>query len=317
MKKFQTGLALALSAVLSVTLFSGCMANAKAASQKAPAAAENGSVKVENLASKTPAKAEPAGQEVTSGGCTIQLKSVQTDGYVARILLGITTPEGTDIPNEEMTQVDFFNNGGTFTSGKAEPMVGTQSIALLDDGDGKDNTVDMQMDFWAEAKGGKPVYTNKSEWELKLVDLRATRWNEKENSTEEKILADGAWELTVRFDETNMDEEELELISSPVEAKASVGFGEDGKDVMETFSITSVKLRKFSSQITAKALPSASVPEGAEPDFYIWPGHQTCAVMKDGTQVKLYRDGNQQPLDLSQVDHVILADGTKLPAVQK
>lgn len=297
MKKFQTGLALALSAMLCVSLFSGCMTTAKAA--------QAGANKTQTV------------QEMTSNGCTIRLKSARTDGHVARILLGITAPESTRFPTEETTQIGFFNYGGTFTNDSAAPANASLSTAIVDDGDGKANTVYMQMEFWAESSSGKPVYAKNSVWKLNLVDLQATRWDANTQSSEVTTLADGAWEFSVRFDDTNMDLDELELISSPVEAKASVGFREDGEDVMETFSITSVKLRAYSSQITGKALSAASVPEGAAPDFYTWPGHQTCAVMKDGTQVKLHHDGNQQPIDLSQVDHVLLADGTKLPAVQK
>ena len=39
-------------------------------------------------------------QEATQNGYTLRLKSVETDGYVARILLGVTAPEGTVLPTE-------------------------------------------------------------------------------------------------------------------------------------------------------------------------------------------------------------------------
>ena len=53
---------------------------------------------------------------------------------------------------------------------------------------------------------------------------------------------------------------------------------------------------------------------GDSADFYAWRGHRAHAVMKDGTQIELLRGQNCEPVDLDQVDYVLLADGTKLPA---
>ena len=50
-----------------------------------------------------------------------------------------------------------------------------------------------------------------------------------------------------------------------------------------------------------------------DPEFYAWRGHLTYAVMKDGTQIQLLPDRNCDPIDLAQVDYVLLADGRKLP----
>ena len=51
---------------------------------------------------------------------------------------------------------------------------------------------------------------------------------------------------------------------------------------------------------------------GDSADFYAWRGHRAHAVMKDGTQIELLQGRNGEPVDLDQVDHVLLADGTKL-----
>ncbi len=56
---------------------------------------------------------------------------------------------------------------------------------------------------------------------------------------------------------------------------------------------------------------------GDSADFYKWRGHRAYAVMKDGTQIELLRSRNCEPVNLDQVDHVLLADGTKLPAPNK
>ena len=57
-----------------------------------------------------------------------------------------------------------------------------------------------------------------------------------------------------------------------------------------------------------RAAPSA--------DFYGWRDHFAYAVMKDGTKIQLLERTNCEPIDLAQVDYVLLAGGTKLPVPQ-
>ena len=76
-------------------------------------------------------------------------------------------------------------------------------------------------------------------------------------------------------------------------------------------------MRKFSSEITrdiaAETEEQRAEAEMCDPEFYAWRGHLTYAVMKDGTQIQLLPDRNCDPIDLAQVDYVLLADGRKLP----
>ena len=46
----------------------------------------------------------------------------------------------------------------------------------------------------------------------------------------------------------------------------------------------------------------------------MWKGHFACAVLKDGTQIKLLGERNEEPIDLEQVDYVLLPDGIRLSA---
>ena len=78
---------------------------------------------------------------------------------------------------------------------------------------------------------------------------------------------------------------------------------------MDTLTLTSYKLRKFSHSSEIVSDPNA--PGGA--NFDRFNGSSTKVVLKDGTAIEF----GEQPLDLDQVDHVILADGTKLTVPQE
>ncbi len=52
-------------------------------------------------------------------------------------------------------------------------------------------------------------------------------------------------------------------------------------------------------------------------DFYMWNGHFICVVMKDGTRIELWDQENDSAIDLTQVDYVLLPDGTKLPVPEQ
>ena len=125
----------------------------------------------------------------------------------------------------------------------------------------------------------------------------------------------GRLAFSVTFDETNTDYRELELLTEPTTLKASTGWLADGTDVIEEFPVSSFRLRKFSSTVTWDS--SSQIEAGdllPHADFYIWNGHFAYAVLKDGTQIELLEDRNTEPIDLEQVDYVLLPDGTRLSA---
>lgn len=102
----------------------------------------------------------------------------------------------------------------------------------------------------------------------------------------------------------------MEFVKEPVKAQAEGGWSAKTGDIYEDVEITSFKLRSLSAAITHT---------GGEKSLTGGPGHQIFVVMKDGTQVEVFGYNGQiyklmSPIDLTQVDHVLLADGTKLPA---
>lgn len=243
-------------------------------------------------------------QEATQDGYTVQLKSVETDGYVVRILLGITAPEGTALPDVEFSN---WYSALTPTSGTVSGDGSTNGI--MDDGDGKDNTADwLLIDSPTMADGSMP-FAPGSTWEAHLVDIVHSGWDSVNNRSYNDTLAEGEWLFPIHFDEQNGDYRELELLSQPVSAKASTCWRMDGTDVtdvLETFRVTSVKVRRMSIKLTSDA--------GENADFFLFYGASSYAVMKDGSRVEIMNSEFVEPIDLEKLDYILLADGTKLPA---
>ena len=241
----------------------------------------------------------------TQNGYTLAVKSVETDGYVARILLGLTAPEDVDL---EGLALSFDRN--SFTAQNRQFQGGGISGGVVPDGDGLANTVDLLEEYSVTFQDGLRPYELGSVWELNVTDLYVDRRRESS-----RILTEGDWHFSVTFDETNTDYRELELLTEPTTLKASTGWLADGTDVIEEFPVSSFRLRKFSSHVT---WDSSSQTEAGDrlpyADFYAWHGHCACAVLKDGSQIELLGERNEEPIDLEQVDYVLLPDGTRLSA---
>ena len=244
-------------------------------------------------------------QEATQNGYTLKLKSVETDGYVARVVVGITAPEDVDIES-----LNISDGGMFFGTPDRESMGGSGAFNDVTDGDGLANTKDLVAEFTESFQDGLRSFELGATWDLDITDLYVDQW-----LPTSRVLTEGEWHFSIIFDETNTDYDEMELISSPITATACTGWSLDGKDVLMEFPISSFKLRKFSSEITQDTAAETEEQRRAAPsaDFYGWQDHFAYAVMKDGTKIQLLERTNCEPIDLAQVDYVLLADGTKLP----
>lgn len=242
-------------------------------------------------------------QEATQNGYTLKLKSVETDGYVAQILIGITAPEDIVLSTEK--PLHFANWRGMLV-----PADGSEAafgpVNTLDDGDGKANTIDVLLTQSVTAKNTDAPFAAGSTWTLYLVDLVY--------SSTDETLTEGEWQFPISFGADNCDDRELELLTSPILMKAGTGWLPDGTDVVMEFPVSSFKLRKFSNKIV-RDTAAETEEQRAESytDFYRWNGHFICVVMKDGTRIELWDQENDSAIDLTQVDYVLLPDGTKLP----
>ena len=132
------------------------------------------------------------------------------------------------------------------------------------------------------------------------------------------ILTDEEWEFDVTFDSDNQF---MELITQPVSVQAKVWRYADEKqwdtvDSLEEVQISSFRVTPFGANISYVPKPDAigispRIGENVEDAIY--------AVMKDGSRIQLNLTGNndtvlqaETPIVLSQLDYILLEDGTKL-----
>lgn len=132
------------------------------------------------------------------------------------------------------------------------------------------------------------------------------------------ILTDEEWNFDITLDSDNQF---IELITKPVFAQAKVWRYADEKqwdtvDSLEEVQISSFRVTPFGANISYAPKPDAigispRIGENVENAIY--------AVMKDGSRIQLNLTGNndtvlqaETPIVLSQLDYILLEDGTKL-----
>ncbi len=132
------------------------------------------------------------------------------------------------------------------------------------------------------------------------------------------ILTDEEWEFDVTFDSDNQF---MELITKPVSVQAKVWRYADEKqwetkDSLEAVQISSFRVTPFGANI---AFVPKSDTIGISLQLWQDTDDEIYAVMKDGSRIKLDLTGAdatilqaQTPIVLSQLDYILLEDGTKL-----
>ena len=132
------------------------------------------------------------------------------------------------------------------------------------------------------------------------------------------ILTDEEWNFDITFDSDNQF---IELITKPVFAQAKVWRYADEKqwdtvDSLEEVQISSFRVTPFGANITF--VPKSDTI-GISLDLWQDTDDELYAVMKDESRIKLDLTGAdatilqaQTPIVLSQLDYILLEDGTKL-----
>ena len=225
------------------------------------------------------------------------------------------------------------------------------SYRFEEDGDEKDNTIDYvfqinieklyaDKDILLDDPFGAEFYFcfdkfvrsyRDTEYEQELLNTKykdqtdyMLEPEEVERLYQVEVLTDGLWEFTVSFAETKA--EYLELISEPIytEALASVEiesdtlFTERKNEIMDV-KMTSFKLTALGATITCDFEGSVVSASFEYQNLYGYEDRLIFVVMKDGSRIPLHTDGRsdnlaaETPIVLSEVDYVLLSDGTKLP----
>ena len=224
------------------------------------------------------------------------------------------------------------------------------SYGFEEDGDGKDNTIDYVFQLNIEKLyNDKDILLDDpfnaefyfcfdkfvrsyrdTEYEQELLNTKykgqtdyMLEPEEVERLYQVEILTDGLWEFTVSFADTQADT--LELISDPVytEVLASVEIESDAlfndrKNEIMDVKMTSFKLTALGATVTCDFEGDVVGALFEYQNLYGYENRYIFVVMKDGTQIPLHASGRsdnfvaESPIVLSEVDHVLLADGTKL-----
>ena len=236
-------------------------------------------------------------QEATQNGYTLKLKSVETDGYVARVVVGVTAPEDVDIESLNIsTGRTFFRTPGRDSNG-----INGDFNDVTDD-DGLANTKDLVAEFTDPFLDGLRPLELGAAWDLDITDLYVDQW-----LPTSRVLTEGEWHFSITIDESCTNYREIELLSEPITLKASTGWRADGTDCLEAFPVTSMKLRSQSISLTA------DTGENTYADFFCFDRTIACVVLKDGSRVDILNQCLEKPIDLDQADYVLLPGDTKLP----
>lgn len=138
------------------------------------------------------------------------------------------------------------------------------------------------------------------------------------------ILTDEEWYFDVTFDPDNQF---MELINQPVSAQAKVWRYADEKQWETKDSLEEVQISSFRVTPFGASISYAPKPDSIGISLKLWQNldDEIYAVMRDGSRIKLDLVGTdnavlqaETPIVLSQLDYILLEDGTKLfaPSIQ-
>ena len=256
--------------------------------------------------------------------CTVELKSFLTDGQIAMMTIHVTAPEGMNI-----TDAQIGNWSGNLDHAILQPIGETWSASgidiypPMDDGDGKDNTVDILciMCGLIEGRERECAFAQGTMWKVLLEDVIVMcedteylsqfevdenggidlTWEQSQLAYPTYTLVDGVWEYELTI--TEGDFRAIELMEEPIPLTVEY------KGYTTNHSITSMVLRSMTLTVFA------------EPFVNAFEMGSCTVVLKDGTEIEMTERGRQgipaedwhytpflaeSPIPLDEVDYVML-----------
>lgn len=245
----------------------------------------------------------------------VEVKSALTDGKTAYLTLSLTIPENVELTSLDPEWPDpilRFREALLIpedTTGLIIAPDGTSPDALceysaVEDNDGLDWTQELvfEIDPALEDPEAEP-FADGRQWRMVLTGVELMFF---EPDREDLLLSDQTWEFTLNFQQG--DSRQVELVQEPIRLMASKLLRNEYTIEVELTSFTLSTLN-FRTVFT----PTDPTLAGELLDM-----GDVKIVMKDGREVTLLRltstaSAIGRPIILEEVDHVLLADGTKLP----
>jgi len=261
---------------------------------------KSGTILSENQLSYIEKNTVDYGQSVTHNGYTVTLQYAIMDGYSLHMRLKITAPEDVILDKENYGFV-YQNKSQFYPADGSNPS--RSGSWRTENEDKHDNIVYIPMSWSGSG------FVSGSKWILELTDLCG--YDDEEGfPNENNTIAEGVFRFEIIIDNSGL--EEVEMVTAPVSCKAKV-YDSDTEFHEVNITLTSLKLRPLSASLTINNYQDTFRLAG----FGIMN-----IVMRDGSMVEmLIRSGgngenqymSKSPIVLSEVDHVLLPDGTKIP----
>ena len=272
-----------------------------------------------------------------ANGYQLELKSVLADSNMFYVTIGITAPQDVDLNSLNLEFYDFIE---IFDQQKQPPF--SFSRTLEDDSDGLLNTTNLVLKCEPGDWNSGTLWTirikslhQKFYDEAYEKELRQTKYagqtdimftpEESARIDQYPIIAEGPWTFT--FDLNDTDNQSLELISAPVFVTAIVyrwtsddHLTCDVVDAIESIQLNSFVLTPLGGTLQFEEDDSLCGVFIECQNHARYGNREMYVVMKDGSTIVLHCASTgtslvaESPIVLTEVDHILLPDGTKIMA---